>query len=159
MPQDQLLRGLDCPAGDALSRATCEAMDRPLPDCPQGAARVNVSLTLGQHADGSFGLDSPPIVAVFYTPEDTDPPNGVAEARVDLAGSATWLQPPGVFLSGVVTIVGDQCHCHLLRGVTQLRAALAKELEAVFREHLAGIVSLDAMPALATAEEILAAAP
>ena len=46
MPRHQLLRGLDYPAGDALRKAMCKIMANPLPDS-QGAARANVTLTLG----------------------------------------------------------------------------------------------------------------
>ena len=97
-------------------------------------------------------------MSIISTLDEPHPPDCLGDAQVDLVGSATWLQPPGVFLSGVVTIVGGHCHCHLLQGITCLRAALADELEGVFRDHLAAIVSPDAVPALATAEEILAAA-
>ena len=58
---------------------------------------------------------------------EPEAPSCRARPHVDFVGSATWSDPPGILLLGVVTITGASCRRHLLDGAAALLSALDNE--------------------------------
>lgn len=87
----------------------------------RGAARIAAGLTF-QFPSGIADLRGG-----LMRGGEPEAPSCRARPHVDFVGSATWSDPPGSLLLGVVTITGASCRRHLLDGSAALLSALDNE--------------------------------
>jgi hypothetical protein len=73
-----------------------------------------------------------PILATFIEKGELEQPySGFARTRVTRPVSYVWREPPGVILTGMVTIATATCRNHVRRGAEALLDCLQLELERI----------------------------
>src|SRR5437868_2390449 len=105
-------QGITADSQEAVLRAFHAAWRKPLPDSP-GAVRATAVLSLGKRFDGSFGPTDAPMACLTCSPNEPEPPTCVVYVKIDRVGSAIWLEPPGIVVMGVTTLIGVSCRRHL----------------------------------------------
>jgi len=148
--------GLTTECHHRTERQLLTAWNKPL---PVGAARLSAAVFLAETSDGTAGLNAPIHAKLKRTPDAPWVSRSTVKPQPDYIGSASWLEPPGTILLGVITISGTGCRKDLLTVADVLLDSMRSELERVCIHELSGYLPFETSCAeLPTAEDMVEAA-